>query len=216
VRGETDGEAGRDLTDGRTLNPGRSTSQPGSVDDPPGSDAPGGQALAREVEVSVRTIYRDVEQLSLSGVPVVSSAARPAVGWYKKPARADFLQAAAEAVWTELRIHYEGWNGVVQQDVAGGREPRTYRVSSIVDLSPAGKTFRRPKVSDGFATGGLFLLGTQERFRAKIAKDRKAHVLRFAVLRGLCANFLAYRRGRARGKRTRLWSAPGDRASGRW
>jgi hypothetical protein len=45
----------------------------------------------------------------------------------------------------------------------------------------------------------LFLLGTQERFRAKIAKDRKAHVLRFAVLRGLCANFLAYRRGRARG-----------------
>jgi hypothetical protein len=51
------------------------------------------------------------------------------------------------------------------------------------------------RFSDGFATGGLFLLGTQERSRAKIAKDRKAHVLRFAVLRGLCANFLAYRRG---------------------
>ena len=34
--------------------------------------------LAAELEVSVRTIYRDVESLSEAGVPIYGNAARPA------------------------------------------------------------------------------------------------------------------------------------------
>jgi predicted DNA-binding transcriptional regulator YafY len=194
------------------------------------------RALAREVEVSVRTIYRDVDQLSAAGVPVMvergaaggfrlldgwrtrltgltpkeaqallaSSVSPPVsqlglgealeagrlkllaalpegwqadaqrvssrfhvdpVGWYRRPTRADFLQAAAEAVWNgeRVRLHYESWNGAAKREVeplglvlkagawylvAGSAKPCTYRVSSILALTSTGKTFRRPEGFD--------------------------------------------------------------------
>lgn len=192
------------------------------------------QELADELEVSVRTIYRDVESLSAAGVPVYADrgpaggyqllagyrtkltgmttaeaeslflaglpdqakqlglgevlaaaqlklmAALPpelraraesirerflldAPGWFREDETTPHLAAVAAAVWEQRRIsvRYRRWGssevdreleplGLVLKNAtwylvaSAGTEPRTYRVSRILALSPTDRKFDRP------------------------------------------------------------------------
>ena len=215
------------------------------------------EALAAEFEVSVRTIYRDIDQLSAAGAPVYADRGRaggfqlldgyrtrltgltdaeaetlflgglsgPAaqmglsgavttmqlkllaalpperqaaaerlagrfhldpVGWSQSPDEAERLPAIAQAVWNcrRISIRYESWKGEVERELeplglilkggvwylaarpAGGAcaEPRTYRVSNVLDLTVGETTFERP---DSFDLAGWWA-ETSRRFETEI------------------------------------------------
>jgi predicted DNA-binding transcriptional regulator YafY len=88
------------------------------------------------------------------------------VGWFRSADDARLLPTIANAVWNEkcLDVHYRRAEGAVERRLqplglvlkAGvwylvaqvGDQPRTYRVSNIIDLAVTEESFKRPKDFD--------------------------------------------------------------------
>jgi predicted DNA-binding transcriptional regulator YafY len=88
-----------------------------------------------------------------------------AMDWYRSATPPPHLQAVARAVWRqrELRLRYQGWQRVTQCVLRplglvlkagvwylvalpeGEKQPRTYRLSSILELSALEKAFKPPR-----------------------------------------------------------------------
>ncbi|MGH2928196.1 MAG: helix-turn-helix transcriptional regulator, partial [Solirubrobacteraceae bacterium] len=104
------------------------------------------------------------------------------VAWFRTGDRLDHLAAVAEAVWEagRLEIRYETWNGPVERRVgalglvlkagvwylvgSADEGPRTYRLSSILELTATGERFERPA---GFDLAGYWAESTR-RFEAGV------------------------------------------------
>lgn len=108
------------------------------------------------------------------------------VGWYQDAEEAERLPAIAQAVWNSrrIRVRYESWKGEVERDLEplglilkGGlwylaarpvaspsSEPRTYRISNILDLVVGEEAFERP---DGFVLAQWWSAAAK-RFEAEI------------------------------------------------
>jgi predicted DNA-binding transcriptional regulator YafY len=218
------------------------------------------QQLADEVEVSVRTIYRDMDSLSAAGVPIYAdrgtaggyqlldgyrtrltglttdeaaslfltgmptaaaelglgselaaaelklmAALGPdlreratrirerfhldAPGWMSEPDNVPHLGAVADAVWNQhtITLRYQRWKeprevertlhplGIVIKagqwylvaTVPGHTEPRTYRISRILDVLDIGKPFHRPAGFDLAAYWHAYF----ERYKADLYRE---------------------------------------------
>ena len=108
------------------------------------------------------------------------------VGWYRKASPTDHLPTVAAAVWNErrLKLRYESWRGVVTREIdplglilkAGewylaarvGTDPRTYRLSNILEVTLQDESFERPA---DFALADYWTASTQ-RFEAEMQRDR--------------------------------------------
>ena len=107
------------------------------------------------------------------------------IDWYRGPSATDHLPAIAQAVWGERRLamRYESWKGEVSRRVdplglvlkAGiwylaaqvGMGVRTYRLSSILDLTVTDEAFERPA---GFDLAAWWQASTR-RFEKELAVD---------------------------------------------
>jgi predicted DNA-binding transcriptional regulator YafY len=84
------------------------------------------------------------------------------VGWYRAPARADHLEAVANAAWNErrLKVRYDSWKGISERRIdplglvlkggewyvvaVSGKGTATYKVSNILGVEATGESFKRP------------------------------------------------------------------------
>jgi predicted DNA-binding transcriptional regulator YafY len=107
------------------------------------------------------------------------------IDWYRGPSATDHLPAIAQAVWGERRLsmRYESWKGEVLRRVdplglvlkAGiwylaaqvGAGVRTYRLSSILELTISDEPFRRPADFDLAA----WWQASTRRFEKELAVD---------------------------------------------
>jgi len=107
------------------------------------------------------------------------------VGWYRQAAPTDHLPSVAEAVWGEhrLKIRYDSWRGTVEREIdplglvlkAGdwylvgrvGGDPRTYRLSNILELAVLDQSFVRPA---DFTLADYWTASTR-RFEAELKRE---------------------------------------------
>ncbi|MFE1553004.1 helix-turn-helix transcriptional regulator [Streptomyces sp. NPDC058718] len=110
-------------------------------------------ALAEELEVSVRTVYRDVESLHAAGIPLYGDAGHRGGYQLAEDTEAPFLAPVADAVRTGrvLAVRYRRWKEPTDVDrrlepyglvlkagrwyLVAGPGPRTYRVDQILGLT---------------------------------------------------------------------------------
>lgn len=124
----------------------------------------GAQVAAAELKLmaALPTPYRD------ASIRIRQRFHLDAPGWYREPDAVPHLLAVADALWQDqaIEVRYRRWAprpgevtrrlhplglvlkaGVWYLIAAGRGQPRTYRVSAIVDLRPLPERFTRP---DGF------------------------------------------------------------------
>lgn len=149
----------------------------------------GAQVAAAELKLmaALPTAYRD------ASTRIRQRFHLDAQGWYREPEAVPHLLAAAEALWQDqaIEVRYRRWApepGVVTRRlhplglvlkagvwylIATRRgQPRTYRVSAIVDVRPLPERFTRP---DGFDLAGFW--------RANVERYEQADGADVAVVR---------------------------------
>jgi predicted DNA-binding transcriptional regulator YafY len=104
-------------------------------------------ALAEKLEVSVRTIYRDIRDLQASGVPIVGAAG---VGYLLRPGYQlpplMFLLSEIEALVVGARM-VKAWAG---RDLAASAEEALVKIGAVVPPERIRAAERVPIISRGF------------------------------------------------------------------